>query len=59
LTNSGAGDHTIPDLAELFGVSRATVYRVLDRAQAGKRRHQRQHVRRRHLGVASGGERRV
>jgi DNA invertase Pin-like site-specific DNA recombinase len=30
----GAGDHTIPDLAELFSVSRATVYRVLDRARA-------------------------
>jgi DNA invertase Pin-like site-specific DNA recombinase len=30
----GAGDHTIPDVAELFSVSRATVYRVLDRARA-------------------------
>jgi DNA invertase Pin-like site-specific DNA recombinase len=29
-----AGEHTIADLAELLSVSRATVYRVLDRAQA-------------------------
>ncbi|KPI10535.1 Resolvase helix-turn-helix domain protein [Actinobacteria bacterium OV450] len=26
------GEHSIADLAELFSVSRATVYRVLDRA---------------------------
>ena len=30
----GGGEHSIPDLAELFSVSRATVYRVLDRARA-------------------------
>jgi DNA invertase Pin-like site-specific DNA recombinase len=30
----GDGKHTIADLAELFSVSRATVYRVLDRARA-------------------------
>jgi DNA invertase Pin-like site-specific DNA recombinase len=29
----GAGHHTIADLAELFSVSRATVYRVLERAR--------------------------
>jgi DNA invertase Pin-like site-specific DNA recombinase len=29
-----AGDHTIPDLAELFSVSRPTVYRVLERSRA-------------------------
>jgi len=29
-----AGEHSIADLAELFEVSRATVYRVLDRANA-------------------------
>jgi DNA invertase Pin-like site-specific DNA recombinase len=29
-----AGGHTIADLAELFGVARATVYRMLDRARA-------------------------
>ena len=29
-----AGEHTIGELAELFGVGRATVYRVLDRARA-------------------------
>jgi DNA invertase Pin-like site-specific DNA recombinase len=29
-----AGEHSISDLAELFSVSRATVYRVLDRARA-------------------------
>lgn len=28
-----SGEHTIADLAELFSVSRATVYRVLDRAR--------------------------
>jgi hypothetical protein len=28
-----AGDHTIADLAELFSVSRPTVYRVLERAR--------------------------
>jgi DNA invertase Pin-like site-specific DNA recombinase len=28
-----AGGHTIPDLADLFSVSRPTVYRVLDRAR--------------------------
>jgi DNA invertase Pin-like site-specific DNA recombinase len=28
------GDRTVPGLAELFSVCRATVYRVLDRAQA-------------------------
>src|SRR6266540_4687332 len=28
-----AGEHTIPELAELFSVSRATVYRVLERGQ--------------------------
>ena len=28
-----SGEHTIADLAELFSVSRATVYRVLERAQ--------------------------
>ncbi len=28
-----AGEHSIADLAELFSVSRATVYRVLDRAR--------------------------
>ncbi|MFH9177291.1 helix-turn-helix domain-containing protein [Streptomyces albogriseolus] len=27
-----SGEHTIADLAELFSVSRATVYRVLERA---------------------------
>jgi len=27
----GGGDHSIADLAEPFGVSRATVYRVLER----------------------------
>jgi DNA invertase Pin-like site-specific DNA recombinase len=27
----GAGDHSSPDLAELFSVSRATAYRVLER----------------------------
>ncbi|MFE2424850.1 helix-turn-helix domain-containing protein [Streptomyces hokutonensis] len=27
------GEHTIADLAELFSVSRATVYRVLERAR--------------------------
>jgi DNA invertase Pin-like site-specific DNA recombinase len=30
------GEHTIADLAELFSVSRATVYRVLERAQKAK-----------------------
>jgi DNA invertase Pin-like site-specific DNA recombinase len=29
-----AGEHSIADLAELFSVGRATVYRVLDRARA-------------------------
>ncbi len=29
-----AGEHSIADLAELFEISRATVYRVLDRADA-------------------------
>jgi DNA invertase Pin-like site-specific DNA recombinase len=29
-----AGEHTIAELAELFEVSRPTVYRVLERAQA-------------------------
>jgi DNA invertase Pin-like site-specific DNA recombinase len=29
-----AGEHTIADLAELFGIARATVYRTLDRADA-------------------------
>jgi DNA invertase Pin-like site-specific DNA recombinase len=29
-----AGDHTIADLAELFTVSRPTVYRVLERHRA-------------------------
>ena len=28
-----AGEHTIPELAELFSVSRATVYRVIERAE--------------------------
>jgi DNA invertase Pin-like site-specific DNA recombinase len=28
-----AGEHTIPELAELFPVSRATVYRVIQRAE--------------------------
>ncbi|MFC9163739.1 helix-turn-helix domain-containing protein [Streptomyces fungicidicus] len=28
-----SGEHTIADLAELFSVSRATVYRVLERAR--------------------------
>jgi len=28
-----AGEHTIPELAELFSVSRATVYRVIQRAE--------------------------
>ena len=28
-----SGEHTIADLAELFSVSRTTVYRVLERAQ--------------------------
>jgi DNA invertase Pin-like site-specific DNA recombinase len=28
-----AGEHTIADLGELFGVARATVYRVIDRAR--------------------------
>ena len=27
------GEHTIPELAELFSVSRATVYRVIQRAE--------------------------
>lgn len=27
------GEHTIADLAEIFSVSRATVYRVLERAR--------------------------
>jgi DNA invertase Pin-like site-specific DNA recombinase len=27
------GEHTIPELAELFSVSRATVYRVIERAE--------------------------
>jgi DNA invertase Pin-like site-specific DNA recombinase len=31
----GAGEHSIANLAELFEVSRATVYRVLDRATIG------------------------
>lgn len=29
----GTGDHTIADLAELFTVSRRTVYRTLQRSQ--------------------------
>jgi DNA invertase Pin-like site-specific DNA recombinase len=29
-----AGEHTIGELGELFGVGRATVYRALDRARA-------------------------
>ena len=29
----GDGEHTIPELAELFSVSRATVYRVIQRAE--------------------------
>lgn len=29
------GEHTIAELAELFSVSRATVYRTLHRAAAG------------------------
>jgi DNA invertase Pin-like site-specific DNA recombinase len=33
-----AGEHSIADLAELFEVSRATVYRVLDRANAATAR---------------------
>jgi DNA invertase Pin-like site-specific DNA recombinase len=33
-----AGEHSIADLAELFEVSRATVYRVLDRANAAAAR---------------------
>ncbi len=28
-----AGEHTIPELAELFAVSRATVYRVIQRSE--------------------------
>ncbi|WP_242625354.1 helix-turn-helix domain-containing protein [Krasilnikovia cinnamomea] len=40
-----AGEHTIAELAELFEVSRPTVYRVLERSQTprprdGHRRHQ-------------------
>lgn len=33
-----AGKHSIADLPELFEVSRATVYRVLDRANTGATR---------------------
>jgi DNA invertase Pin-like site-specific DNA recombinase len=32
----GAGDHTIAELAELFSVSRATVYREIERADSKK-----------------------
>jgi DNA invertase Pin-like site-specific DNA recombinase len=32
----GAGEHSIADLAEMFSVSRATVYRTLARGQAGR-----------------------
>jgi DNA invertase Pin-like site-specific DNA recombinase len=32
-----AGEHTIPELAELFSVSRATVYRVIQRAERVRR----------------------
>jgi predicted DNA-binding protein YlxM (UPF0122 family) len=32
------GEHSLADLAELFEVSRATVYRVLDRANAATAR---------------------
>jgi predicted DNA-binding protein YlxM (UPF0122 family) len=32
-----AGEHNIAELAELFSVSRPTVYRVLERARAGGR----------------------
>jgi DNA invertase Pin-like site-specific DNA recombinase len=31
-----AGEHTIPELAELFSVSRATVYRVIQRAERAR-----------------------
>jgi hypothetical protein len=31
-----AGEHTTGELAELFGVGRATVYRALDRARPGR-----------------------
>lgn len=36
-----AGEHTIPELAELFSVSRATVYRELARTQPPARAHSR------------------
>jgi DeoR/GlpR family transcriptional regulator of sugar metabolism len=29
----GAGEHTVADLCDLFGVTRATVYRALERAR--------------------------
>lgn len=31
------GEHTLTDLAEIFSISRATVYRVLERAQNADR----------------------
>lgn len=31
----GAGEHTVVELAELFGVGRATVYRALERSTSG------------------------
>jgi DNA invertase Pin-like site-specific DNA recombinase len=31
-----AGEHTIPELAELFSVSRATIYRVIQRAERAR-----------------------
>ena len=31
-----AGEHTIPELAELFSVSRATVYRVIQRVERAR-----------------------
>jgi len=30
------GEHTVVELAEIFNVSRPTVYRVLERARAGQ-----------------------
>ncbi len=38
---AGAGEYTIADLAEVFAISRATVYRTLQRAPAAGAARQR------------------